>query len=105
MKAPAFLAAIAATISPAYGASLPAPVAQAASGQLQCSAPDTTRKTCSTLAGYRIGADGTIDSTAVVLISKNPIITMETATPVQIRSGEVCGRIRNQDIDAGKFAA
>jgi hypothetical protein len=44
------------------------------------------------------------DNTEVVLISKNPIITMEAVSPVEVKAGKVCGRIREQDIDAAKFA-
>src|SRR5437899_11866948 len=103
MKALMFLAAIAVSNLPAQAASLPDPIAPAANGQLQCYSPDTARKTCNSLASYKPGANGTIDNIAVVLISKDPVITMEAVSPVEIKAGKVCGKIRKQDIDVAKF--
>jgi len=96
-------ATIAASALPALAASLPDPLAPATSGQLQCYSPDTTRKTCISLASYKPGANGTIDIAAVVLISKDPVVTMETVSPVEVKAGQVCGKVRSQDIDAAKF--
>jgi hypothetical protein len=103
MKAFIFLAAVVASPLPAQAASLPDPIAPAANGQLQCYSPNTTRKTCNSLASYKPGANGAIDNLAVVLISKDPAVTMETVTPVNIKAGQVCGKIRSQDLDAAKF--
>ena len=88
---------------PAYGAALPDPIAPAAGGQMQCYMPDPTRKTCNSLAGYRPNPNGGIDNIATVLLSKNPVLTMQTVSPVEIRMGQVCGRIRRQDIEIAKF--
>jgi len=88
---------------PAYGAELPDPIAPAASGQLQCYMPDKTRKTCASLAAYRANGNGGIENVATVLIAKNPAVTMETVSPVEIRMGQICGKIRLQDLDAAKF--
>src|SRR5207248_11155960 len=52
-------------------ATLPDPIAPAATGKLQCHTPDVSHKTCNSLAGYKIGPDGAIQNTALVLISKN----------------------------------
>src|SRR6266851_4935526 len=105
VKALAFLATIVTAASPTQGAQLPAPIAPAAAGQLQCYSPDTTRKTCTSLASYKSRGNGRIDNTAVVLISRNPVLTMQTVSPVEIKTGKVCGKIRRQNIDAAKFAA
>ena len=88
---------------PAHGAELPDPIAPAASGQLQCYMPDKTRKTCTTLAGYRANPNGGIDQVATVLIAKNPALTMETVSPVEIRMGQLCGKFRLQDLNSAKF--
>ena len=61
------------------------------------------RKTCRSLASFKPGVDGKISSIAVVLISDDPVVTMEAASPVEIKSGKVCGTIRKQVIDAAKF--
>jgi hypothetical protein len=88
---------------PAYGAELPDPIAPAARGQLQCYMPDKTRKTCNSLAGYRPNPSGGIDNIATVLLSKNPVLTMQTVSPVEIKMGQVCGRIRRQDLAIARF--
>jgi hypothetical protein len=98
-----FFAALAESNLPAQAASLPDPIAPAANGQLQCYSPDTARKTCNSLASYKPGANGTIDNIAVVLISSNPVITMEASSPVEIKDSKICGKIRKQDIGAAKF--
>jgi hypothetical protein len=105
MRAYICLAAVVASVLPALAASLPDPIAPAASGQLQCHTPDTRRKTCASLAGYRPGENGSIINTAVMLISKNPVLTMEAVTSVEVKANQVCGKLRNLDLDAAKFAA
>lgn len=105
MRALKFLAIVVALASPAQAGSLPDPIAPAGIGKLQCYAPDTSHKTCNSLASYTSGPNGTFDNRAIVLVSKNPIITVETVSPVEIKADQVCGKIREQDIDAAKFAA
>ena len=85
-------------------ATLPDPIAPAATGKLQCYMPDVSHKTCNSLAGYKAGPDGVIQNTAWVLISKSPVITMETVSPVAVKSGKVCGVVREQDVETAKFA-
>jgi hypothetical protein len=103
MKALMFLAAVVASNLPAQAASLPDLIAPAANGQLQCLSPDTTRKTCSALSSYKLGANGAIYNLAVVLISKDPAVTMEMVSPVDIKAGQECGKYRSQDLDAAIF--
>ena len=97
------LAAFAGVSLSARAAEFPDPIAPAASGQVQCYMPDMTRKTCASLAGYRANSNGGIDNVATVLLSKSPVVIMETVSPVEIKMGQVCGRIRRQDIEAAKF--
>ena len=103
MRALVILASVWAFGSAAWSAPLPSPIAPADQGRLQCYTPDVARKTCQSLAGYRSGADGAIENTAVVLVAPNPPILMETVTPVEIKAGQVCGAIRPKDIDDAKF--
>jgi hypothetical protein len=105
IRALSFLGSILIAPASAETASLPAPIAPAAMGKLQCYAPDPIRKTCNSLAGYKSGASGAIDNTAIVMVSRNPLITMETVSPVAIKAGAVCGKIRHEDIDSAKFTA
>jgi hypothetical protein len=92
------------TLAAAPPATLPDPIAPATTGKLQCYMPDVSHKTCNSLAGYKIGPDGAIQNTASVLISKSPVITMETVSPVAVKAGKVCGVVREQDIENARFA-
>jgi hypothetical protein len=77
------------------------PLAPAQDGKLQCYSPDRANKTCQSLAGYVRDGRGGYRNSAEVLLAKAPRLTLETVTPVTIKSGAVCGFIRKQDIDAG----
>ena len=103
MRAAWTVAAIWACCSSADAADLRPPIAAAAQGQLQCYAPNTARKTCQSLAAYKLSTDGTIENIAIVLISQSPAITMRTMSPVEIKADQVCGPIRAQDIEAASF--
>jgi hypothetical protein len=91
-----------AAITAAQAQELLPPIAQAASGQMQCYQPNKANKSCRSLAGYRVTVDG-ISNTAVVMLSAKPLITMETVTPVEIKNGQVCGKTRAHDIETAKL--
>ncbi len=75
------------------------PVARAQSGDVQCYRPDTTNKTCQSIASYQQTGPGTYDNKALVAVSNEA--TLETHTPVVIRGDAVCGYVRAQDMMAG----
>ena len=102
LKILAFLA-VAITTTTTRAGELPAPIAQATSGQMQCYQPNPATKSCQSLASYRAGANGTIDNTAIVMIAPKPLITIETVTPVEIKNGQVCGKTQAKDIAAAKL--
>jgi hypothetical protein len=80
------------------------PLGPARSGQLQCFVPDTARKMCHALARYTLGPGREIQIRADILMAPtNLLIVMRTATSVELRSGEVCGRVRARDIEASTF--
>lgn len=80
------------------------PLGPARSGQLQCFAPDTSRKMCRALAGYTWGSAGAIRARGDVLMAPaSLLIVMRTSTAVEVRSGEVCGQVRARDIEASTF--
>ena len=85
------------------GASPADPIGPAKDGLVQCYAPDTARKTCRSIGAYAAQPDGRILNTAVVLISPSPLIIMQTASPVQIKAGAVCGQITQADLDHATF--
>ena len=103
MKPLLFVVALALAAPAAFAADLPDPIAPAMWGQLQCYMPDTARKTCASLAGYRANPAGGIDNATTVLLSKSPVVTMETISPIEIKMGQVCGKIRRQDLDSATF--
>jgi hypothetical protein len=95
-------ATILAAVTIAQAQELQPPIAQAASGQLQCYQPNIASKTCRSIAGYRTTVDGIVN-TATVMLSAKPLITMETVTPVEIKNGQVCGKLRAHDFETAKL--
>jgi hypothetical protein len=79
------------------------PLVPALNGKLECTVPDEKRKTCRSLATYRANGDGTYLSTSIVLISPQGPVTIETTSPVMLKSGRVCGTLRNEDFAAAKL--
>lgn len=84
-------------------AAFPAPLARASSGQLQCLKPNLARKTCQSISGYRYGANGAIESFYSVLISADPLVTMESVSPVEIKAEKICSKTETREIDAASF--
>ncbi len=78
----ALVLAVAATQSAAAAS----PLTPAASGELQCTGPDTAKKTCQSITSYKFSPNGPIQSTATVLVSQSPVVIM------------VCAPMRPQDI-------
>ena len=80
------------------------PLAPARSGQLQCFAPDPSRKMCRALAGYAFGPGRAIQARGDILMAPSELmIVMRTSTSVEVRSGAVCGSGRARDIEASTF--
>ena len=77
------------------------PLAPAEQGMSQCWYPDSTKKTCRVIASYRRTGTDTYDNQAIVGLSAQGPITVETHTPVEIRGDAVCGPVRTQDIRTG----
>ena|SRR5436190_6920241 len=91
------LAAAAPAASPAN------PLAPAAQGKVECYAPDLARKTCKSMAAYRPQADGVYANLAVIMLQDKPLVVMQMLSPVRVRGGQVCGPVRDQDIDQATF--
>jgi hypothetical protein len=89
--------------SAAAAPTLPAPIAQASSGKLQCYQPNAATKSCQSQATYQAAPRGEILSPATVLLSNSPVITMRTVTSVKIKAGQVCGAIQPADIGVAEF--
>ena len=85
-------------------AAVPDPLGPARSGQLQCFAPDASRKMCRALTAYAWNPAGAIQVRGEILMAPSELlIVMRTSTSVEVRSGAVCGRVRARDIEASTF--
>lgn len=97
MAATVFLTQVAATDA------VSSPLMKADEGFEQCYEANDDAKTCQSLATYSRNSDGTWTNTAVVLVSPAQPITLETATPVTVKDGAICGFIRKDDLLDGKL--
>lgn len=77
------------------------PLALAEQGLVQCWHPDSVNKTCRTIASYRKTGPGEYDNAALLPLSPQGRITIETHTPVVLKGDAVCGPIRMHDATAG----
>jgi hypothetical protein len=105
MKSLIVLASFLAISAVAHADELPQPIAQAGAGKLQCYSPNPAKKTCVSLDGYRIDANGMIVNTSTVLLNPNPPLTMQTTSNVTIKNSQVCGLLKREDLDQATFTA
>ena len=79
------------------------PLAPAVAGQLECTRPDDQKKTCRSIASYRLVEGATYSSTAAILISPDGPVIFEATSPVRVKAGEVCGVMKPEDVTSGKL--
>ena len=79
-------------------ATLPEPLRPASEGKLQCYTPNVQKKTCASLASYRLSVDGGIDNSAQVGIPGAPFV-MKSVTSVRMEDGKLCGSTSRKDIE------
>jgi hypothetical protein len=79
------------------------PLASAKAGKLQCANPNVEKKTCMGLSSYKVKPDGSFDSTTTIVVSPQPLITMEVKSPGTVKGGALCGPIRKADFEAATF--
>lgn len=77
------------------------PLTPAEQGMVQCWSPDLSKKTCRVIASYRKTGPGTYDNEAIVGLSPEGPLTVETHTPVTLSGDAVCGAVKTQDIRQG----
>ena len=82
MGTAALAAGLALAAGQAWGQALPAPIAQASQGKVQCYQPNAAAKTCRSIASYQRTAAGEIANSAVTLLAPQPVITLATTTKV-----------------------
>ncbi len=104
MASPVYFAAALILAATQAVSAVPDPLGPARSGQLQCFAPDPSRKMCRGLVGYTWGQAGAIRVRGDILMAPSELlIVMRTSTSVEVRSGAVCGQVRARDIAASTF--
>ena len=77
------------------------PLAPAMAGLLECTRPDDQKKTCLSIASYRLVEGSTYSSTGALLISPNGPVIFEMTVPVELNAGSVCGVMKPADISSG----
>ena len=72
-------------------------------GKMLCSNPDMNTKTCTAIATFNIGEDGTATETTELLMSPNPPITLEMSVPVEIQGSVNCGKLTIPQMQKGRL--
>jgi hypothetical protein len=88
----------------AYAQPVPDPLAPARNGLVQCFTPDVAIKACRAIGSYAFNADGSIDSTAVVVVNLQPLIVMTVTSPAFVRDEMLCGPLDLAHLEAASFA-
>jgi hypothetical protein len=81
----------------------PTPIEPTARGMVQCYSPNVERRTCRSMASYRVAADGGIENVARVLLPTSPEMVVEFTSQVTIRAGQICGYVRAADLDNARI--
>ena len=79
------------------------PLAPAMAGQLECTRPDDQKKTCRSIASYRLVEGSTYSNTATILISPDGPVIFEVTSPVTLKGEAVCGVMKPEDVSSGKL--
>lgn len=80
------------------------PLAPAKAGKQQCANPNLEKKTCVAMSSYTLAPDGSFESTTTLVVSPQPLITMQVKSKGSVKDGAVCSPIRSEDFQAATFA-
>ncbi|MDV3456668.1 hypothetical protein RZN05_06700 [Sphingomonas sp. HF-S4] len=80
------------------------PLAPARAGKQQCANPNIEKKTCAAMSSYALNTDGSFESTTTMVVSPQPLITMQVKSKGTVKDGATCGLIRSEDFQAATFA-
>jgi hypothetical protein len=75
---------------------------QLTSGKMLCSNPDEASKTCSSIASYAAGKDGTFTETSELLLPAPQPLTLELSAPVEVKGSVICGTMTETDLQKGR---
>jgi hypothetical protein len=87
----------------AFAEPLPPPIEPANDGKLLCMGADTARKTCNDLTQYTRAEDGVVWSHTFGLIEEELDVTVRGSSPVEIKNGSVCERVRPEHVESFEF--
>ena len=92
-EGPILIATLLGAVGTVAAPNLANPLEPAEHGLMQCWRADPIRKTCAVIASYRKTGPGAYDNEAIVGLSKQGPVTVETHTPVTLRGDAVCGKV------------
>ena len=75
---------------------------QLTSGKMLCSNPDEASKTCSSIASYAAGKDGTLTETSELLLPAPQPLTLELSASVEVKGSVICGTMTETDLKKGR---
>ena len=78
-------------------------LAPALAGLLECTRPDDQKKTCLSIASYRLVEGSTYSSTGALLISPNGPMIFETTSSATLNAGSICGVMTPEEISSGRI--
>ncbi|MES2442442.1 MAG: hypothetical protein V4574_06395 [Pseudomonadota bacterium] len=81
----------------------PDPLAPAARGEVQCTMPDKAAKTCFAITIYTRTAGG-FDSVTTMMLSPDPLVTIEMAAPGTVEGNAICGVVTREQMAAAKVS-
>jgi len=71
-------------------------------GKLLCVTADPIRKTCSNIDSFVLAADGTLTETSEMLLTSEPLVTLETSSIGHIEGATNCGIAELADLRKGR---
>jgi len=88
----------------AFTGPFPPPIAPANDGKLLCMGPDTAQKICNALTRFARADDGVVWSHTFGLVEEDLHVTVRGSSPVEIKNGWVCDRVRPEHVHSFEFA-
>jgi hypothetical protein len=74
------------------------PLKPARSGRIQCHNPDLANRRCESITRFMFLQDGGVVAVSDVRLGVDPLMILQTATPVTVREGMVCGDLKDSRV-------
>jgi hypothetical protein len=79
------------------------PIAPALAGQLACTVPNATKKTCGALVGFTWRNDGSVEARAEVMLGVDPAFSFRGRSVGRVRPRAFCQIVVSEHIEAVEF--